>query len=103
MTDVPDATSPSSSRRPEARVTTAATLLDWVASSEASPITAHAPDWLVKSMLECSGARLLHMTLASMHRRGGMIRLLLNLYHGVTPRNAEMRIVDGALARRRHG
>ena len=45
MIDVPDA-----STRPELRVTTATTLLDWVASSEASPFTVHPPDSLIDSV-----------------------------------------------------
>ena len=50
VTDVPVATSPTSNTRPEPRVTTAATLLDWVASSEASPFTMHPPDLLINSI-----------------------------------------------------
>ncbi len=42
--DVSEAPSSTSSTSPETGVTMATTLLDWVASSEASPFTVHPPD-----------------------------------------------------------
>ena len=48
--DVPDVTSPTSCTRPEPRIPSATSLLDWVASSEASPFTVYPPDSLTNSV-----------------------------------------------------